>query len=225
MAGAAKRWNKLQGMLQQAGHEKTLKKLGQALNEYLVARFQKCCDYWRTSLCLCVFLHACRLGVIGYSKDLTTLHYTIRKASSTDYFRPPYSLPNLSARLSVDQKTQVKLLLEEGFFSSDSQGNNADQTDASNSLVLVESQGTVTKASKWKQLSLTHVSHLLCHITMDKAFVSRLTPHNKRTLLYYSLHVAPADSLPNSSSSSAVAASSNNPKCYESSSIWLPLLI
>ena len=58
MAGAAKRWNKLQGMLQQAGHEKTLKKLGQALNEYLVGRFQ---NYFlvgsiSVSVCVCVCL-------------------------------------------------------------------------------------------------------------------------------------------------------------------------
>ena len=147
-------------------------------------------------------MHTCRHGVLAY-----------RHTS------------NLSARLSVEQKTQVKLLMEEGFFSSDSTGNDAEK-DASNSLALVESQGEVTKASKWKQLSLGHMAYLLAQITMDERFVSRLTPHNKRALLYYSLHVAPADNLPTSSSSSAVAANSNNPKCYcyESSCICLPLL-
>ena len=71
MAGAAKRWNKLQGMLQQAGHEKTLKKLGQALNEYLVGRFQ---NYFSGEhLCFCVCLCVC----LCMHVDMVLLHIGI----------------------------------------------------------------------------------------------------------------------------------------------------
>ena len=123
----------------------------------------------------------------------------------------------------MDQKTQVKLLMEEGFF-ADSSGTGTG-TDTANETALVLSH-EMTKASKWKQLSLGHVAYLLTQITMDQMFVSRLTPLNKRSLLYYSLHVAPAENLPGSCGSRAMAANSNNPKCYcyKSSCICLPLL-